>query len=361
MTPLKELYYSPDFYQNLAGRISQVYPRFKTQEFVAEAVFQLPALELKQRIALTSELCRKYLPDNYKKALWIFYDFRESLTENFSNIFMPDFVARYGVGHFDLSMQALKDFTQYSSSELALRAFLNTDLDRTLTYVYQWAEDDNYHVRRLASEGTRPRLPWAIRVPPLNHNPPLTLPVLEALREDEEKYVQKSVANHLNDISKDHPQVMLDTVANWDANHAVTAWIIKHAARSLVKQGHPRALALLGAEQTPIVQVDGFRLRQNNIHLGDHLDFSFKLMSCAKKNQRLIVDYKIHFLKKSGQMKPKVFKLKQLKLKPGENVTLAKKHLFQDFTTRKHYMGEHAVEIVVNGVSMVKENFQLRE
>jgi 3-methyladenine DNA glycosylase AlkC len=366
MTPLKDVYYNPGFYQDLAEVVSKVYPKFKTRQFVEEALTLLPQRELKRRITMTSELCRKYLPDNYKKALWIFYDIRESITESFSYIFMPDFVARYGKGHFDLSMQALKDFTPYASSELALRAFLNVDLDRTLKYVYHWAEDDNHHVRRLASEGTRPRLPWAIRVPPLNSKPSLTIPVLEALHADREKYVQKSVANHLNDISKDHPDLMLDTIAAWDASHGATAWIIKHATRSLVKQGHPRALAMLGAGQRPLVKLNGFqfqdsRLRSNGIQLGDYLNFSFSLLSRSKKPQRLIVDYKIHFVKKSGELKPKVFKLKTLQLQPKESVILTKKHLFQDFTTRKHYVGRHVVEIMVNGMSMLKKSFQLRD
>jgi 3-methyladenine DNA glycosylase AlkC len=359
MTPLKEVYYNPGFYQHLADLVSEVYPKFQSQQFVEEAVGQLPQRELKQRISLTSELCRKYLPDNYKKALKIFYEISESLTENFSYIFMPDFVARYGKGHFDLSMQALYDFTQYSSSELALRDFLNADMERTLKYVYRWCEDDNYHVRRLASEGTRPRLPWAMRVPKLNRNPELTLPVLEALRMDDEKTVQKSVANHLNDLSKDQPDIMLDTVAAWDKSHASTQWIIKHALRSLVKQGHPRALALLGAQQKPVVVLNDFQLRKNSIQLGDDLIFSFTLSSQGEKTQRLVVDYKIHFVKKSGESKPKVFKLRQLQLQPAESVMVTKKQLFQDFTTRKHYAGEHAVEIVVNGASMAKRKFQL--
>jgi len=370
MTPLKEVYYNPGFYQDLAEAVSIVYPKFRSQQFVEEALLQLPHRELKQRISLTSELCRKYLPDNYKKALGIFYDIREFITESFSYIFMPDFVARYGKGHFDLSMRALKDFTRYASSELALRAFLNADLERTLKYVYQWTEDDNHHVRRLASEGTRPRLPWAIRVPKLNSNPSLTTPVLQALRVDSEKYVQKSVANHLNDISKDHPDYMLDMVAAWDANHDATAWIIKHATRSLIKQGHPRAMAMLGAEQKPLVKLNDFQLQgyrfpdsrfqESGIQLGDYLKFSFKLLSQSKKPKRLIVDYKIHFVKMSGVSKPKVFKLKSLQLEPNESVILTKKHLFQDFTIRKHYAGEHAVEVVVNGLSMLKKSFQLR-
>jgi len=360
MTPLKDIYYNPDFFQRLAGQLITAYPKFNAQQFVEEAERQLPPLELKQRITLTSELCRKYLPDNYKKALRIFYDISQSLEENFAYIFIPDFVARYGMGHFDLSIQALRDFTPYSSSELALRHFLNADLDRTMRYVYQWAEDENYHVRRLASEGTRPRLPWAVRVPQIYHNPSLTLPILQALRTDKEKYVQKSVANHLNDISRDHPQVMLETVADWDASHAVTGWIIKHAARTLIKKGHPGALALFGAEQKPKLRCSECRLLKTGLSLGDYLQFNIDLQSQANKTQQLIVDYKIHFMKKSGELKPKVFKLKSLQLQPGESVTLTKKHLFEDFTTRKHYAGEHAVEIIVNGVSMAKQGFRLR-
>ena len=359
MTPLKDIYYNPVFYQQLAGLIAGAYPKFNTQAFIDEAVEQLPAIELKQRISLTSQLCRKYLPDNYKKALRIFYDLSPALEENFSYIFIPDFVARYGAGHFELSMQALKDFTCYASSELALRRFLNSDLERSLHYVYQWAQDDNHHVRRLASEGTRPRLPWAARVPPLLHNPSLTLPVLEILYRDNEKYVQKSVANHLNDISKDHPEVMLKTLAHWDKNQPATAWIAKHAARTLIKQGHAGAMALFGVGQSPEVTLQELQLQPKALRLGEHLQFNFSLTSQSSKAAALIVDYKIHYMKKNGETRPKVFKLKQLQLAPGEKVHISKKQLFQDFTTRKHYPGKHALEIVVNGVSVAKRGFEL--
>ena len=360
MQPLKDIYYSADFYRGLSSKLQAVYPAFNAQSFCEEAATQLPELELKERITLTSTLCRKYLPDNYKKALRIFYDLSKTIPENFAYIFMPDFVARYGAGHFDLSMQALKDFTHHSSSELALRTFLKKDLQRTLTTVYQWAADDDFHVRRLASEGTRPRLPWAPRIAQLQEDPDVTLPIINALKSDPEKYVQKSVANHLNDISKDHPEKMLAEIESWDHKDDTTAWIIKHATRSLVKQGHPQALALLGAAREPIVDLKTFLLDKEQLRLGESLPFRFTLESLATKPQNLIVDYKIHYVKKSGELKAKVFKLKQMRLNPGESVDLNKRHLFKDFTTRKHYSGEHAVEIVINGKPLGKANFHLQ-
>lgn len=360
MAPLKDLYYNPKFFSQLAQKLQVVYPKFKRQEFYQEAIAELPSLELKQRIALTTKLCRKYLPDNYKKAVWIFYDLREYIEENFSYIFLPDFIATYGQGHFDMSMQALKDFTRFSSSEFGVRSYLNKDLQRTLKYMHQWAEDDDVHVRRLVTEGSRPRLPWAIRVESLIQDPTLTLPLVNKLKTDKERYVQKSVANHLNDISKDHPEHMLDEIQKWDKADQSIQWIVKHATRSLIKKGHPRALALMGATHKVKVGLSTFTLSDTQLHLGESLTFKLCLQSKDDLPQKLVVDYKIHYRKNSGSINPKVFKLKQILLQPGEAVNLSKKHQFKDFTTRKHYAGEHAVEIVVNGNSLATKRFQLQ-
>lgn len=359
MIPLKEQYYNSDFYLGLARNLNKVHPKVNVISFHQDAVKELPRLELKQRISLASELCRKYLPDNYKKSLKLLYSITDGMQENFSNIFLSDFVAQYGTGHFDLSMQALKDFTSYSSSEMAIRTYLQKDFPRTMRYVYQWADDDNFHVRRLASEGTRPRLPWAMRISELLENPSHAFPILESLKSDPEKYVHKSVANHLNDISKDHPEFMLQKVASWDLEDKTTHWVVKHASRSLIKKGHPEALAMFGAEQKPEVKLRKFSLGKKQLHLGETLPFTLSLVSDKSQTQRLVVDYKVHFVKHSGERKPKVFKIRELELEPGEVWDVTKKHLFKDFTTRKHYAGEHAIEIVVNGKSLALKKFKL--
>lgn len=192
MELLKDTYYSPVFYKELAEQIKAVFPALNKQVFYKQAISGLNELELKQRIVRTAQVCQAHLPANYKKAIRILYRYGERLTEDsFSNIFMPEFVARYGRSDYDLSMQALRDFTHHSSSELAVRVFLIDDFKRTLKIMCAWCKDENYHVRRLASEGSRPRLPWATRVPGLIENPPPCSPYTKCIKSRQRKICTK--------------------------------------------------------------------------------------------------------------------------------------------------------------------------
>ncbi len=317
-------------------------------------------MELKQRVQHTADICRQFLPDNYPQALKRLYAYAATLNENsFSYMFMPDFVARYGTHDFKRSMQALKDFTQYSSSELAIRVFLQDDLDRTLSILKKWTNSENVHIRRLTSEGTRPRLPWAVRIKAFLEKPSYCFPILQDLKADHEKYVQKSVANHLNDISKDHPEKMLQLVKSWDGNNQSTQWIIRHAARTLIKKGNRQALALFGAGEKPKIKLRKFALNASELQLGNDLEFELELVSCANQAQQLIIDYRIHYVKASGRTSPKVFKLKTAMLKPRQSLTLRKKHSVKNFTTRKHYSGRHQIELLINGVRIKNLHFHL--
>jgi len=357
MELLKDQYYSPVFYKKLASQLKRVYPALDTKKFVRDATKDLDSLELKQRIVRASETCRRHFPDNFRKSLNILYALAENIEANFAYLFMPDFVARYGEQYRDLSLLALKDFTQYSSSELAIRTFLARDFDATLSTMMQWSRDENYHVRRLASEGSRPRLPWAPQVPQLLADPEHAKPILMTLRQDHEKYVQKSVANHLNDISKDHPDWVVSLADSWDCSNKHTAWIVKHGCRSLIKKGHKPALALFGVAPAKKITLKNIKLSAKSIKMGEVLFFSFVLQSAYKQPQKLVVDYKLHFVKKSGALSPKVFKLKECLLQGGESIALKKHYLFQDYTTRKHYKGRHMLEIMVNGESVATQHF----
>ena len=358
MALLKDTYYPPVYYKTLAGQLKKVYPALDENTFYKQATVGLKKLELKERIIRTAEVCRACLPSDYKKATRVLYDYAESLEEGaFSCIFMSEFVARYGRNDYLFSMQALKDFTRFSSSEFAVRVFLQNDFNRTLKIMREWSEDDNYHVRRLASEGTRPRLPWATHIPALLENPKHAAPILRRLKADSEKYVQKSVANHLNDISKDHPEWMLNLVSKWGRKNKNTAWIIKHAARGLIKQGDATALSLFGVNNKAKISLTNFRIARKQLKLGEHLPFSFNVQSANK--EKLMIDYKVYFVKKSGECKPKVFKIKETELMPGKKLEVHKTHLFKDFTTRKHYAGMHALEIIINGKELAKKQFSL--
>ncbi|HRG11532.1 MAG TPA: DNA alkylation repair protein, partial [Cyclobacteriaceae bacterium] len=282
------------------------------------------------------------------------------LKGGYTNLMFPDYVAQFGQTNFSLSLDALKYFTQFGSSEFAIRTFLKQDLNTTLKEMYKWARDENEHVRRLASEGSRPRLPWSFKLDAIIEKPSLTTPILQTLHADDTLYVRKSVANHLNDITKDSPEHVLNLIKSWDRTHPHTAWIIKRGCRSLLKQGDQKSMAIFNLTKKVEISIKNFTLNKSTLRLNDILLFQFSITSAKKINQRLMVDYRIHYSKKSGVQLPKVFKLKELDLKPGETLTIKKQQRFQDFTTRKLHSGTHLLEIVVNGNVVAKNKFEFK-
>lgn len=352
-------WFNEDFYITFIDRFYQAYPKFNTDKFLKDAMAGLDELELMDRLRRTTRLMHEVLPDDYIKSLDILYPLVVPYDMSFASMLFPDYVGRYGHDHYDRSIAALEHFTRYSSSEFAIREFLKLDFDRTIKHMTKWSENENEHVRRLASEGSRPRLPWSFKLPMLIKDPTPVRRILDTLKTDDALYVRKSVANHLNDISKDNADVMLDWVNQWDRTNPHSAWIAKHASRSLLKQGHHGAFALFGFEAKPEITVSGLVASKKQIRLGDKIDFSFVLASKKATPQKLAIDYKIHYVKKSGQLAPKVFKLKELSLEPRETLTISKSQTFKDFTTRKHYAGTHKFEIMINGCSMGSLDFLL--
>lgn len=358
MEPLKEMF-NAAFYKHFAAVFSKVYKKFPSADFYKAVTTDLDTYSLNQRLRNTSVVLHKYLPGNYPRAIKILYAAAPHLKKGYTALVLPDFVALYGRKDFDISMQALKHFTTFGSSEFAVREFLKSDLQKTLKVMQEWAADPDPHVRRLASEGSRPRLPWSFKLEDIIKKPSLTIPILEILKRDNNLYVKKSVANHLNDISKDNPAYMLSIVTGWDITNPDTRWIVKHASRSLIKQGHPGSLSLFSFEKNVRVAVDYFRVKSKKIRLGEYLEFDMHLTSKKKTPQKLVIDYVIHYAKASGNASRKVFKWKEVELPPGKSVTLKKRQLFMDFTTRKHHSGDHAIDILINGQVMAGEGFRL--
>jgi 3-methyladenine DNA glycosylase AlkC len=236
---------------------------------------------------------------------------------------------------------------------------LRDDLHRALAIMTGWSRDADDTVRRLASEGSRPRLPWSFRLREIEADPSLAAPILDNLRADPSPYVRRSVANHLNDVTKTHPAWVLERVAQWGVDDPCTRWIVRHALRTLVKQGDAKALALLGAESAPAVTVGPFSVTPEKIVLGDTITLACELDSTAKTAQHLVVDYRIAYVKQSGATTAKVFKLKTLTLEPGQRIALSRNQSIRDFTTRTHYAGRHEVELIVNGGVVARAFFDL--
>ncbi|EWM17543.1 DNA alkylation repair protein [Kutzneria sp. 744] len=259
---------------------------------------------------------------------------------------------------FDVGLQLVADLTSRLTGEFALRTFLAADLDRTLATALRWTASPDEHVRRLASEGTRPRLPWAKRVPAIIDDPQSTVPILDALHRDPSEYVRRSVANHLNDISRSDPALAVAVATRWLTTE--TAPLVRHALRTLVKAADPGALALLGFPPPAALTVTGPALGRANVRVGEELPFEFTLTNDGDEDVRLAVDYVVHHRKANGTLTPKVFKLTTRTLAAGESVTISRRHSFRPITTRVYHSGEHAVELQVNGRTFGRTSFTLR-
>ena len=356
---LKDMF-SKKFYERLALEFNKVDKHFHPDKFVKDVIKNIDSLSLNQRMRNTSVVLKQHLPSDYKKAIDIMWDVIPEFKSSYNALLFPDFVGQYGHTDFKLSMDALSYFTQFGSSEFAIRVFLKRDLDKTLVVMKKWSEDKNYHIRRLSSEGSRPRLPWSFNIEAIAKDPEYTRPILERLKTDPELYVKKSVANHLNDFSRINPDWMLKVINTWDQKNTDTAWIIKHASRTLIKKGDARSLAVFNYEKSPRLTIEKLEIEKLKIKLGDSLRFSFDIISGKSKSQKLVVDFVIHYHKKSAELVPKVFKLKDLDLKEKQKVHISKAQRFMDFTTRKHYPGKHALEIMINGKSYGMKEFILQ-
>jgi 3-methyladenine DNA glycosylase AlkC len=253
----------------------------------------------------------------------------------------------------------MAELTPRLTSEFAIRRLLETDLPRALPVVLEWTGHHDAHVRRLASEGTRAYLPWGIRVRSLLAAPDVTVPILDALYRDESDYVRRSVANHLKDLSRHSPDLVIEVAERWlDSPDENTASVVRHGLRSLVKDAHPEALRVMGFAPV-VVSVTAPALQNAEIALPGELAFSFVLTNDGDTTERMAVDYVVHFMKSNGRQSEKVFKLTATTLAPGESVTLGKRHALRQMTTRVHYAGTHALELQVNGQRLARTDFEV--
>lgn len=352
----------------LAANLAKVWANFDADGFRQSINPQLKSLAFSERAALIRDTLYEYLPKDFPGALDIILRALQPELPNceftgfegFMVLPQNEFVAKYGLEHYDLSMQALYEMTKRFSAEGAIRAFILKYPEKTLAILYQWADDENCHVRRLVSEGTRPRLPWAIQLKPFIENPRPVLGLLEKLKTDPVLMVRRSVANNLNDIAKDNPDQVVKTLRRWSKlEDEGTQWLIRHAARTLVKQGNKDVLAILGYDSDIGITVSKLQLDRRAVKMGGNITFSFEIHSKSTNTQNLLIDYIVHHVKANGGLIPKVFKLATRRLKAGETVRVAKKHSFRPISTRKYYAGKHALEIQINGVKYGKAEFEL--
>lgn len=260
---------------------------------------------------------------------------------------------------FDAAMELLASLTGRLTAEWAIRTLLRHDLDRALEIATRWTASEDEHVRRLASEGTRRYLPWGVRVPELLTRPDATVPILDALYRDDSDYVRRSVANHLNDLSRDHPEIVVAVAGRWlEDPDETTSALVRHALRTLVKQGHPEALGLLGFGPAP-VDVDGPQVDRPSVPFGGTVRFTATIRNRGTEDARLAIDYVVHHQKANGSQTTKTFKLATRTLTPGERFVVDRAHSFRAISTRRYYPGPHAVALQVNGVATAATPFVL--
>lgn len=356
--------------QEIGQGIKKVWGDFEAQQLEQKVEAKLSSLAFKDRANLIAEALYELLPDDFGKAGQILLDSFEAelkdpdFTKENAFLYMPHgvYVSRYGLEeqHFELSTRFLYEMTKRFSAEFAIRPFLSKFPQKMLHKLQKWVKDENQHVRRLVSEGTRPRLPWASRVTVYDDNYRVIMDLLTTLRNDPELYVRRSVANHLNDLTKDRKGLVLDSLETWNKkSNKNIEWLTKHALRTLVKAGDTGALSLLGFADNPPIELLNFELEQRQLKLGEKLAFSVDIQSKSSDKQSLVVDYIIHFKKANGSQSPKVFKLKVLKLEGNQVLQLNKKQTFQQLSTRVLYEGWHAVELQINGKSFGRKEFEL--
>lgn len=366
---------NPATVRTMATHLQRVDRGFAAERFAQRALHRLDTLELKARAMQLCEALQDTLPADFAAAA----DHLEAALGTPADPLAPstpavhddglrgwclwavgEFVVRNGMQHPERALAALHAITQRFTAEWAIRPFVERHAELTFTTLARWVRDDSVHVRRLVSEGTRPRLPWGMQIKSLIADPSPSLPLLRALQDDSHDYVRRSVANHLNDIAKDHP----DIVVAWLHEHLAGATaerqaLLRHASRTLIKKGHAATLELWG-QGRPLRGSATLKLTPKRARVGDALQLTLTLASAAGRKQPLLIDYALHRVLANGSTAPKVFKGWSLELGGGNTVQLTKRHSLREVTTRRAYPGRHRIEILINGRAAAQADFDLR-
>jgi 3-methyladenine DNA glycosylase AlkC len=341
-----------------AAVFASVAPGFQQRRFL-QCASKLAELELKGRVLLITAGLRSELTGHFTQDAKVLKKvLMKKKLSGFELWPISEYISQHGTEHVTESLELMYQLTQQFTAEFAIRPFLQQDPNPILEQLERWLQDDSVHVRRWISEGTRPLLPWGGKIQSFVESP-ATLHLLEALKYDEELYVRKSVANHLNDISKHHPELLVELLKRWEkeaprAHQEKILWIKKHALRTLIKKGHRGALGLMGAPAKLAVKISKLKLGKQRYRVGDTLEFHFCLESTSPRAQKVIVDYGISFLRANGSLSTRVFKLKTIDLKPSEKLVLQKKHSLKRITTNTFYPGVHELIVQVNGEKLKK-------
>ncbi|MEM7044173.1 MAG: DNA alkylation repair protein [Pseudomonadota bacterium] len=371
MEPFKNAI-SPDLVKLIAVHLGRQLPAFDRAGFTGSVIEQLPSLELKQRVSLIADAIHEVLPSEGGARHRIMLAMLHPDDENRANqpstedglcgwgVWpLTQVVGKHGLSEFDASLDLLREMTKRGTAEFDVRPFLVHDQRRAIDIMAGWVDDSNEHVRRLVSEGTRPRLPWGIRLNALIQDPTPTLPLLQALRDNPSDYVRRSVANHMNDIAKDHADLVAGLAHDWmKGASSDRVKLIRHACRTLIKRGHAPTLAAFGLKP-PDIRNPQLQIIQPDVAFGNGVEFEVVVHSKSNSEQKLVLDYVVHFRKAKGSLAPKVFKWTTITLQPSERRELKRYHAIKPITTRRYYPGKHALSLRINGHDFEHVDFNL--
>lgn len=363
--PLKNVY-DQQFLENFTQAVIQVTPNFKRSEYIA-AIFdkEWQGKELKQRMRHLAMTLHEYLTNDFEQNASLLVAIVEQLQKNglkensFEYMFLPDYIEVFGLKHYEVSIRAITYITQFTSCEFAVRPFILSYPDPMIDQLTQWAKHQHCMVRRLASEGSRPRLPWAMAIPAFKENPKYVIPILEQLKNDEAETVRRSVANHLNDIAKDNPDVVIALAKKWKGKTKNTDWVVKHGCRTLLKQGNPEIMPLFGFSSVNAIKIKNLTVETPIVAIGNNLTFSFDLVNQNNHPQLIRLEYGIYFMKANGTLSRKVFKISEKEYDGSSTTTIKRHQPFKVITTRKLHHGNHQVSIIVNGHEIDKADFEI--
>ncbi len=363
-----KLIYNQDFFEALIPNIQKTLPNVNSKDFLSLIyASNWEDLELKQRMRRISDVLGQYLNQDYslgvKQLVEIYNHVSKSKmnTLGFEFMFFPDYIEVKGLENFEDSMFAMEEITKQVSCEFAIRPFFIKYPEQTLRQMMDWSKHSNAMVRRLSTEGARPRLPWAMALPRFKNNPKPILPILKRLRNDDSESVRRSVANNLNDISKDNPEAVYNLVKGWKGESKDVDWVVKHACRTMLKQGLPHIMTLFNYSPVEYLEVGDIQIKTPEVKIGEALHFEFQLKNNTEKIVKVRIEYGLYFKKANGTLVKKVFKISEKDYKPLETVLIDRKQSFKIISTRKLYTGDHGVALIVNGVEFKMQPFILKD
>jgi 3-methyladenine DNA glycosylase AlkC len=363
--PLKNAY-NDRFFEDMTTAMSTVENCFDKTAFLKDIHDTgWKNRELKQRMRHIAETLNKHLSGAFKTQvktiLALIKELRKSgaKEESFEYMFLPDFVEVYGLERFETSVKAFEKITQFTSCEFGVRPFLLKYPARMMAQMTAWSNHKNSMVRRLSTEGCRPMLPWAMGIPHLKKDPTPILPILKKLRNDDSESVRRSVANNLNDVSKNQPEVVIGFAKKWLGESPEVDWVVKHACRTLLKQGNMELMSLFGFGSVEDIQIDGFQIITPTVRIGEYFEFSFKLLNRVDSVIKLRLEYGLYFQKANGSLSRKVFKISEKEYAANSSTDINRKQHFKVITTRKLHLGLHQVSLIVNGVELERYDFDL--